>query len=245
MIKECLSNLVSRKDAESPDVLSSPELMMPFPKDCTHCGKCADVCMTKAITTDGLWKIDLGKCMFCNDCFDVCENMTMVPAPDYSLTRDGLIFSENDDPSVESEVFPKDVLKKFGKSVSIREIDTGSCNACECEINCCSNRYYDMSRFGLKIVASPRHADVLLVTGPMTKNMELAAVRTYDAAPFPKLVIAMGTCAISGGLFAEGDVSEGATDSVLKADMYITGCPPSPARIIRSLTSAFGITGRR
>ncbi|MBQ2763263.1 MAG: oxidoreductase [Candidatus Methanomethylophilaceae archaeon] len=171
--------------------------------------------------------------------------MTVIPAPDYSLTRDGLIFDENDNPSVESEILPKDVLKKFGKSVSIREIDSGSCNACECEINCCSNRYYDMSRFGLKIVASPRHADVLLVTGPMTKNMELAAVRTYDAAPFPKLVIAMGTCAISGGLFAEGDVSEGATDSVLKADMYITGCPPSPARIIRSLTSAFGITGRR
>lgn len=242
MLKESLFNIISRKDAESFETMSSPELMMPFPVNCTHCGKCAEICMTDAITIDNEWKIDLGKCTFCNDCMDSCDCITSVPAPDYSLTRDGLIFTEKEKPSLEYEVFSKEKVKTFGKSIGIREIDTGSCNACESEINCCSNRYYDMSRFGLKIVASPRHADVLMVTGPMAKNMETAAVRTYDAAPYPKLVVATGTCAISGGLFVKGDVTEGATDSVLKADMYITGCPPSPARIIRSLTTAFRIT---
>ncbi len=102
-----------------------------------------------------------------------------------------------------------------------------------------------MGRFGLKIVASPRHADVFIVTGPMTENMVEATKRTYDAAPFPKMVIAAGTCAISNGIFVDGDVREGGAGSVLHPDMYIIGCPPSPNRMIRSILRAFGLIERR
>lgn len=243
MFKGCLINVISKKDAMSKDELFESKLIMPFPKDCTHCRRCEEMCMTSAITIDDEWRIDLGRCTFCMDCMDACDRMEGAVAPDYSLTREGLIFSESEVPVPADGRLPKEFTKALGKSVGIREIDTGSCNACESEINCCSNPYYDMGRFGLKIVASPRHADVLLVTGPMTENMAEAAVRTYDAAPFPKAVIAMGTCAISGGPFADGDV-RGGTDSVLKADMYVTGCPPSPDRLIRSILTAFGIARR-
>ncbi len=241
MLKRCMSNIFSKKDAEPLDK-ECTVLMMPYTKECTHCGKCVDICVTKAITLDDEWTIDLGKCMFCMECVDICpdKKINTVPAPDYSLRREDLIFSESREPSTDCEKFSKEIIAPFKGSVNIRELDAGSCNVCENEINCCSNPYYDMSRYGLKIVASPRHADVILVTGPMTVNMSTASKKTYDATPFPKLVIASGTCAISGGPFVGGDIM-GGTDSVLKADMYITGCPPSPDRLIRSLLKAFNI----
>lgn len=240
MISDLLKNVFAKKDAESVEKLYDRHLQMPFPTGCRHCGKCMEGCLSKAITIDKEWTIDLGKCIFCMECVDACEEMGTIDAPDYSLTREGLIYSESRRPGGEPERLPREKIRSFGKSVAIREIDAGSCNACESEINCCSNPYYDMGRFGLKIVASPRHADVLLVTGPMTKNMALAAKRTYDAAPYPKLVIAAGACAISGAIFVEGDVLPDSTDAVLDADMYIIGCPPFPALIIRSILCAFG-----
>lgn len=232
--------MIAKKDAESVEKLFDAPLMMPFPEQCAHCGNCAEACPPKAITVADEWSVDLGKCIFCMDCINVCEKLGKVPAPDYSLTREGLVFSESKGSGFVNERLPKEKTKPFGKSVAIREIDAGSCNACESEINCCSNPFYDMGRFGLKIVASPRHADVLLVTGPMTRNMAVATKKTYDASPFPKLVIAMGTCAISGGIFVKGDVLPEATEAVLEPDMYITGCPPTPAHIIRSILCAFG-----
>src|SRR3972149_4014327 len=111
----------------------------------------------------------------------------------------------------------------FGRSLHIREVDAGSCNACEVEVNALSNPIYDIERFGLHIVASPRHADMLLVTGPVTRNMELALLKTYNAAPSPKLVAAMGSCACSGGIFKDTYASLGGVDKFIPVDVYIPG----------------------
>ena len=123
----------------------------------------------------------------------------------------------------------------LGRSLSIRQVDTGSCNACELEINAVSNAYYDLERFGLRFVASPRHADVLLVTGPVTKNMREALLRTYDATPAPKWVVAAGGCALDGGLFAGGYACVGGVSAVIRVDLHIPGCPPSPLDILKGL----------
>lgn len=127
------------------------------------------------------------------------------------------------------------VLAKLGRSLSIRQVDAGSCNACELEINALSNVYYDLERFGLRFVASPRHADVLLVTGPVTRNMCLALERTYAATPDPKWVIAAGDCACSGGMFAGSYACIGAVDQVVPVALRIRGCPPEPATLLRGL----------
>ena len=126
----------------------------------------------------------------------------------------------------------------FGRSLSIREVDTGSCNACEVEVNALANPIYDMERFGIHIVASPRHADMLLVTGPVTRNMELALFKTYNATPEPKLVAAMGSCACNGGIFGETYASGGGVDRFMPVDVYIPGCPPRPQAVIFGLMVA-------
>ncbi len=126
----------------------------------------------------------------------------------------------------------------FGRSLSIREVDAGSCNACEVEVTALSNPVYDMERFGIHIVASPRHADMLLVTGPVTRNMELALLKTYNATPPPKLVAAMGSCACNGGIFRETYASGGGVDRFIPVDVYIPGCPPRPQAVIFGLMVA-------
>ena len=127
--------------------------------------------------------------------------------------------------------------RRLGRSLSIREIDAGSCNGCELEINALQNAVYDLERFGLHIVASPRHADVLLVTGPMTKNMREAALRTYAATPDPKWVVAVGDCAATGGMFAGSYACLGPTSAVLPVSLVIPGCPPTPTALLRGLLS--------
>lgn len=125
--------------------------------------------------------------------------------------------------------------RRLGRSLSIREIDTGSCNACELEINALSNPYYDVERFGLRFVASPRHADVLLATGPVTKNMREALERTYEAMPSPKWVVSAGDCALNGGCFAGSYAVVGGVSKVLPVDLHIAGCPPSPVELLHGL----------
>lgn len=120
----------------------------------------------------------------------------------------------------------------FGRSLHIREVDAGSCNACEVEAGALSNPIYDIERFGLHIVASPRHADMLLVTGPVARNMELALLKTYNATPSPKLVAAMGSCACNGGIFGDTYASGGGVDKFIPVDVYIPGCPPRPHAVI-------------
>lgn len=125
--------------------------------------------------------------------------------------------------------------KRLGRSLSIREVDAGSCNACELEIHALNNAFYDLERFGLRFVASPRHADVLLVTGPVTKNMAEALARTYAATPSPKWVVAVGNCAVDGGIFAGSYAVVGGVSHVVPVDIHIRGCPPSPTELLRGL----------
>ena len=123
----------------------------------------------------------------------------------------------------------------FGRSITIREVDAGSCNGCELEIHALNNAVYDIERFGIRFAASPRHADVLLVTGPVTKNMAEALARTYAATPSPKWVVAVGRCAIDGGIFADSYAVAGGVSNVVPVDLHIHGCPPSPTELLRGL----------
>ena len=125
--------------------------------------------------------------------------------------------------------------KRLGRSLSIRQVDAGSCNGCELEIHALNNAFYDLERFGLRFVASPRHADVLMVTGPVTKNMREALQRTYNATPDPKWVVAVGDCALDGGIFAGSYAVVGGVNSVVPVDLHIRGCPPRPLELLKGL----------
>ncbi len=127
------------------------------------------------------------------------------------------------------------ILKKFGRSLHIREVDTGSCGACESEIIACNNPLYDLQRYGINFVASPRHADCLLVTGPVSRNMTLALTRTWEAMPSPKFVITLGDCALNGGPFRDSYYVENGVSAILPVALHIPGCPPDPETIIKSL----------
>jgi Ni,Fe-hydrogenase III small subunit len=125
--------------------------------------------------------------------------------------------------------------RRLGRSLSIREIDAGSCNGCELEIHALNNAFYDLERFGLHFVASPRHADVLLVTGPVTRNMREALERTYNATPDPKWVVAVGDCAVDGGMFSGSYAVVGGVSGVVPVDLHIRGCPPNPIQLLKGL----------
>lgn len=131
--------------------------------------------------------------------------------------------------------------RRLGRSLAIREVDAGSCNGCELEIHALNNAYYDLERFGIRFVASPRHADVLLVTGPVTKNMREALERTYNATPDPKWVVAVGDCALDGGCFAASYAVLGGVSNVVPVDLHIRGCPPKPAEILKGLLALLDI----
>lgn len=144
-----------------------------------------------------------------------------------------------DDASMEqlAAALKNNARTRLGRSLAIRMVDAGSCNGCELEINALSNPYYDLERFGLHFVASPRHADVLMVTGPVTRNMTQALQRTYDAMPEPKWVVAVGDCAKDGGCFAGSYAITGGVDAVLPVDLHIPGCAPSPNDLLQGLTA--------
>lgn len=134
-----------------------------------------------------------------------------------------------------ARAFDDAARRALGRSLSIRHVDAGSCNGCELEIHALSNVFYDLERFGLRFVASPRHADVLLVTGPVTHNMREALERTYNAAPNPKWVVSVGTCALDGGVFAGSYACVGGVSKVVPVDLHIRGCPPSPTVLLQGL----------
>ncbi|RXH01496.1 NADH-quinone oxidoreductase subunit B family protein [Bradyrhizobium zhanjiangense] len=134
---------------------------------------------------------------------------------------------------------------RLGRSLAIREIDAGSCNGCELEIHALSNAFYDIERFGLRFVASPRHADVLLVTGPVTKNMRQALERTYNATPDPKWVVAVGGCAIDGGIFRGSYACVGGVSETIPVDLHIKGCPPSPTDLLKGLLALLEHVSRK
>jgi Ni,Fe-hydrogenase III small subunit len=136
------------------------------------------------------------------------------------------------------------VLRHFGRALAIRHVDAGSCNGCELEIHAAGSSYYNLERLGIKFVASPRHADMLLVTGPVSRNMEEALRRTYEATPEPKLVVAIGDCGCSGGIFGESYASCGRVANVIPVDVAVPGCPPTPVAIMQGILTAITAAGR-
>jgi Ni,Fe-hydrogenase III small subunit len=132
----------------------------------------------------------------------------------------------------------EDVLRYFDGSLTIRHVDAGSCNGCELEIHMCNNPYYNLEGLGIRFVASPRHADMLLVTGPVSRHMETALKRTYDATPDPKLVVAIGDCGCTGGIFGESYASRGRVSNVIPVDVAVPGCPPTPVAIMQGILTA-------
>jgi Ni,Fe-hydrogenase III small subunit/formate hydrogenlyase subunit 6/NADH:ubiquinone oxidoreductase subunit I len=227
----------------------------------------AQVCPTGAISSqdsDGIREagLDLGKCIFCGLCAEAdaaihmtseCELATSSRArlrklARYRLRSDGTHESMLP-PSAASDVaratstaeeLRAAIVKTLGRSLHIREVDAGSCNGCEIEIVGLNSPVYDLERFGIHFVASPRHADMLLVTGPVARNMELALRKTYDATPSPKLVVAVGACGCSGGIFGQNYASCGGVDEIIPVDIYVPGCPPNPQALLHGILLAVG-----
>ncbi|HTP96960.1 MAG TPA: NADH-quinone oxidoreductase subunit B family protein [Burkholderiales bacterium] len=137
------------------------------------------------------------------------------------------------------------ILERFGRSLAIRHVDAGSCNGCELEIHALNSPYYNIEGLGIRFVASPRHADLLLVTGPVSRNMEVALRRTYDATPDPKLVVALGDCGCTGGIFGESYASCGRVSNVIPVDVAVPGCPPTPVAIMQGILTAIGVQRER
>lgn len=211
--------------------------------DCDLCGLCVPACPTSAISTDGDWQVDAGRCLWCGDCLGVCPKGAISYSRDRPAATDrGALVLRRGSPADAPRPLNEDVRKLLGSSLAIREVDAGSCNGCEVEVNSLSNPVYDLERFGIKIAASPRHADMLLVTGPVTRNMEGPLMKTYLATPEPRLVVAMGTCAISGCPFGGSYASGSGVDKILPVDLYIPGCPPHPRTVILALLEALGRT---
>ena len=139
----------------------------------------------------------------------------------------------------------EDILRTLGRALTIRQVDAGSCNACELEIHALANPYYNIEGLGIRFVASPRHADMLLVTGPVSKHMAIALKRTYDATPDPKLVVAVGDCGCTGGIFGESYASLGPVANVIPVDVAIRGCPPTPSALLRGILAAITASPNR
>lgn len=205
------------------------------------CAECVEVCPTDAITSDGGLKIDLGRCLFCTDCLDACPAGAIEYTQDFRLatsTRAGLV---TDGKAFElARSIDAKSRRIFGRSLQLRQVSAGGCNGCEADINVLGTVVFDLGRFGIHIVASPRHADGLIVTGPVTQNMKLALEKTYAATPAPKFVIAVGACAISGGPFVDHAEQHNGCDGVVPVDMYIPGCPPHPLTILDGILRLLG-----
>ncbi len=215
--------------------------------DTTRCGDgcrhCADACPTEAIAIKGKnISVDLGRCLFCTDCMDACPEKSVSHSADYLLAvRDAsdLVVRDEQELKLATEL-DRQLRRLFGRSLHLRHVSAGGCNGCESDVNVLGTIGWDMSRFGISLVASPRHADGLLITGPVTQNMRQALRIAYDAVPDPKIVIAVGACALSGGPYINhAEVSNGA-DDVVPVDLYIPGCPPHPLTILDGLLRLLG-----
>jgi len=188
--------------------------------------------------------LDLGRCVFCADCSRACPQGSLKFTTDHRLAawkREDLVLgSEFRKPKGAPDTPWR---RLYGRSLKLRQVSAGGCNACEADINVLSTITYDLGRFGIQVVASPRHADGLIVTGPVTENMKLALEKTYRALPPPRFVIAVGACACSGGLFAGNAEQSGGVASVLPVDLFIPGCPPHPFTILDGLLRVVGKIG--
>ena len=206
------------------------------------CTECAAACPTEAINIGEKPTLDIGRCLFCTDCLNACPTGAVNYSGDYRLTvrrRPDLVVGPDEELKLAATLDAK-LLKLFGHSLKLRVVSAGGCNGCESDVNVLNTIGWDLGRFGIQFVASPRHADGLLLTGPVTENMRLAVRKTYDAVPDPKIVIAVGACAIAGGPYiGHAEVHNGA-DSVVPVDLYIPGCPPHPLTILDGLLRLLG-----
>ena len=206
-----------------------------------NCNACAPVCPTQAITREPGQRVslDLGKCIFCAACVEACPAHAITQTNDHRMAvrrREDLLLGKPGAETVRLAAALDGKLKKlFGRSLRLRQVSAGGCNACEADTNVLGTIGWDLGRFGIQFVASPRHADGLLVTGAISRNMELALKKTYAAVPSPKIVIAVGACAIAGGPFiGHPQVLNGAS-AVVPVDLFIPGCPPHPLTILDGL----------
>lgn len=207
------------------------------------CRVCADACPTQAITLAERPVVDLGRCLFCTDCSDACPQGAITHSPDARLStssREALAVPAGEAVQLASALERK-LLRLFGRSLKLRQVSAGGCNACEADVNVLSTVGWDLSRFGIQIVASPRHADGILVTGCVSENMALALQKTWAAVPAPKIVIAVGACAISGGPFLANPQQLGGVPGIgLPVDLFVPGCPPHPLTILDGLLRMLG-----
>ena len=206
------------------------------------CRKCAEACPTDALKTDrdGL-ALDMGRCLFCTECMEACPHGAITLTQEYRLAareREDLVVRGRAEPR--AKVLDDKLRRLFGRSLKLRQVSAGGCNGCEADVNVLGTIVFDIGRFGIQMVASPRHADGLLITGPVTENMRLALKKTYDAVPAPKVVIAVGACAIAGGPYIDHPEVHNGADSVVPVDLYIPGCPPHPFTILDGLLGLLG-----
>ena len=211
----------------------------------SNCESCKAVCPTEAIEINPL-RIDLGKCIFCGECEKVCSAGAIKFTNQYrigSANHDALIISSGktfEQFEAEAIQVKKEIHKMFGRSLKLRQVSSGGCNGCELELNASTNVNFDIGRFGIDFVASPKHADGIVITGPISSNMAPALKDAYQSVSDPKIVIAVGACSISGGLFSNSNQINRKFFDEIPVDLFIPGCPPHPLTFIHAVLDFLG-----
>lgn len=209
---------------------------------CNGCDACVSACPTNAIALDPV-RMDLGRCVFCPECVEACPEGKIAFSPETRMgarTREGLVVAEGTE-RIDPVATSKELVSMFGRSLRLRQVSAGGCNGCELELNAVSNVNFDLQRFGIEWVASPRHADGLVLTGPLTKNMADAVRLAWDAVPDPRFVVAFGACAISGGLYADSPSVDRSFFEDVAPVLYVPGCPPHPLTFVHAILDLLGI----